>query len=93
MNKCFFKLIYSPLHSVTLKLYVLNTTLHYYDTIKFYIKWSTKMKYIFSIVFLLTLGLSSNKELFEVKENTSDKLVLRFKIDDYSISKKDNSEI
>ena len=51
------------------------------------------MKYVFSIVFLLTLGLSSNKELFEVKENTSDKLVLSFKIDDYSISKKDNYSI
>ena len=51
------------------------------------------MKYVFSIVFLLTLALSSNKELFEVKEKTSDKLVLSFKIDEYSISEKDNYSV
>ena len=51
------------------------------------------MKYVFSIVFLLTFVFSSNKELFEVKENTSDKLVLTFKMQEYSISEKDNYSI
>ena len=47
------------------------------------------MKRVILFVFILGLGLSNNKSLFEIKEITNDKLVISFSLKDYELKNKD----
>ena len=48
------------------------------------------MKNIILFVFILTLGLSNEKSLFEIKEITNDKIVISFTLKEYELKNDDN---
>ena len=59
-------------------------------SINFHQKWSTEMKKNLGLLLLLSSLWALPKELFEVKEDSNEKIVLSFKIEDYDIKKTNN---
>ena len=44
------------------------------------------MRNIILFIFILTLGLSNNQSLFEIKEITDDKIVISFTLKEYELN-------